>query len=190
MLLDQLARGGVGVGDGLLEDPWVRELRLLVAYLRDRVEPDLSPAAEDLVDRFLDLALENESSPTLAAFYTRLSVSVIKFTNAICRARAKPVADEDVVAEVYRFLAPKIELLRALDPSISVPRSWTKRERQAWMRAEFGGKTASADDIAAAYEEQTGHAVHYRTVMRDIDQIGAQRRGRGLYLLPAPEDDQ
>jgi len=189
MLLDRLARGGAGLGDGLAEDPWVRELRLLVAFLRDRMEPDCSQAAEGLVDRFLDLTLENESSKILAAFYTRLSVSAIKFTTAICRAWARPVADDEVVREAFRFLAPKISLLKALDPSISVPRSWTKRERQAWMREEFGGKAASPDDIAAAYEEQTGQGVTYRTWMRDLEQIGARRRRKGLYLLPAPEDD-
>ena len=189
-LLDQLARGGAGVGERLWEEPWVRELRLLVAYLRDRIQPDLNQAAEGLVDRFRDLAAANESSAILAAFYTRLSVSAIKFTMAICRAWARPIADEEVVAETYRFLAPKIQLLRDLDPAISVPRSWTKKARQDWMRGAFGGKTASADDIAAAYEEHTGHGVTYRTVMRDLEQIGAQRRSKGRYLLPAPEDEQ
>jgi len=189
MLLDRLARGGVGVGEGFVEDSWVRELRLLVGYQRDRVEPDCSQAAEGLVDRFLDLAIENESSETLAAFFTRLSVSAIKFTKAICRAWARPVADEEVVAEAFRFLTPKIDFLKGLDHSISVPRSWTKRERQAWMRDEFAGAAASPDDVAAKYRAETGHSVSPRTIRRDLERLGALRVGRGQFLLPPPIDE-
>jgi hypothetical protein len=163
---------------------------LLIGYLRDRIEPDCTEAAEGLVDRYLDLVVENESSTVLAAIFTRLSVSAVKFTNAICRAWARSVADEEVVAEAFRFLVPKIQFLMNLDPAISVPRSWTKQARQDWMREEFGGKTASAKDIVAAWMERTGHRVTYRTIMRDLAQIGAQRRGKGLYRLPAAEADQ
>ena len=134
---------------------WVREVQLLVAYLRDRVQPDLEHAYEDIVSTYLDLVCQNTLSESLvayslsdplAAFYPQLANSALKLTLAVCRAWNRPVADQEIVQEAFRFLAPKIDLLRSFDPGIEVPKSWNAEDWWVWSVEEDEKRVASQEE--------------------------------------------
>ena len=184
-LHEKLGRSDGG-RNSLDDEEWARECRVLVAYLRDNVEPDTAPVVEEARRRHADLIGDNVGCLALADFQTRMANSVWKIIHAICRGWNRKTADEEVVREAYRLLAPKIEFLKSFDPTIRVPSSWDRGPlgRKAWVWANYAGDDVNPKEAAERYEEETGESVSARTIMRILENLGATKPKRGVYRLP------
>ncbi len=166
------------------DEEWVREIRVLVAYLRDHLQPETSTVVLTARALHADLIRNNEGCLALSDFQTRLANSVWKFVRAICRGWNRKIADEEVVHEAYRFLAPKIEFLRSLDPAIRVPRSWTPKTRREWVQDTYAGVETTPEEVAERYQRKSGSSVDPRTIRRYLKELGATQPRRGVFLLP------
>ena len=106
--MGKIIRSKPGTRRHLDDEEWVREIRVMVAYLRNNVQPESStvvPLARALHE---DLVRDNVGCLALSDFQTRMANSVWKLIRAICQGWNRKIADEEVVREAYRFLAPKI----------------------------------------------------------------------------------
>jgi len=169
------------------DDPRVRALRLVVAALRDRVDRiDLGPVQDLLLQAYDQIADRNREviakEPEAGDMPTRLVISLARYTSASARASARVAASAEDVNRAIEFLNLKLRFLEMLGPSaVDVP------DAASWV-ARHAGETVRTQDVVEEYERETGSTVSERTVRRALNDIGARRRGRGVYLLP-PFDD-
>jgi len=166
------------------DEVWVRKIRVLVAYLRDNVQPESSNVSELAKTLHEDLIRDNAGCLALSDFQTRMANSVWKLVRAICRGWNRTVADEEVVREAYRFLASKIDFLRSLDPAIRVPVSWSHETRRGWVRDTFAGVDTTPEEIAVRYKGETGEEISTRTVRRYLEELGVKKPRHGLFRIP------
>ncbi len=50
--------------------------------------------------------------------------------------------------------------------------------------ARHAGQSVRPDTIADEFTEATGEGVHERTIIRDLERIGAKRVAKGQYMIP------
>jgi hypothetical protein len=169
--------------------PWVRELRLVIAALRDKNPViDLTPvtaAMEEVHDRIRQANQDRmPHTPELGDIPTRLAISFGRFVSAYARGANRSAAPIDDVRRAEVFLSMKLRFLRMSGAWSSasgcpdVPMS-----RADWVRTHARGPMRP-EDLARQYTADTGEAVSEKTIRRDLKQLGAKKASRGLYLLP------
>jgi hypothetical protein len=177
--------------DRLDDEPWVRELRVLVALLRNRhAVVDLEPVG-DLIDRVFDdirdknsILIELDSST--GDIPTRLKLSLFRLTAASARAHDRSSATEDDVMVAASFAKIKLDALRMYGPyREDVETAADKVRRAYWARREG---IVVAEDLAREYQDATGRETCSRTVRRDLKALGATLIGKGRWLMPGSGD--
>ena len=165
----------------LEEEPWVRDLRLLVAALRDaHPEIDLIPMQEAArkVHRQLATADLFGGLPNSGDFATRLSISFQRLLAASARANDRNVATIEDVRRAAAFLLKKLTFLREL--AAQVPQRPIDLDT---FLAQFAGRDVNPTTVAEEYTTATGKDVDERTVRRHLQKHGRQV-GHGRYRLP------
>lgn len=183
----------IGTGDRPLEERgWVREVRLLVAHLRDAIpHVDLSGVRALMRDKHEGFRRAHAeffaAAPEAGDLPTRLVVSFARLVAASARADARERAVEEDVGIAAEFVRLKLAFLcRSACPSVQATRAqWSdpRKDREAWVAARRGAVVRPAD-LAVEYEAERGVPTHERTMRRAVQRLGGQPRGPGLYLLP------
>lgn len=181
---------GSGAGD-LDCQPWVRELRLLVATLRDR-SPDVSlESVRELMaavhdDVYSANAADFASMPEASDIPARLAITFARFVGAAARGRDSDVAEPCDVDVATAFINRKLQYLKVRGTSYptSVTGTSSPEKRNAWF-AQLAGRLVRTADVVNAYRAETGEVICERTARRHIQQQGGVRTGKGEYQLPS-----
>lgn len=181
-------RGGAGDLD---HQPWVRELRLLVALLRDR-NPDVSltqvrevmAAVHD--DIYTKNAADFATMPEASDIPARMAISFARFVAASARGRDSDEAQPSDIDVATTFINRKLEFLKIRGTSYPSSATGTSspQQRAAWF-AGLAGREVHTADVVNAYKEQTGEVICERTARRHLQQAGGVRTGKGQYLIPS-----
>jgi hypothetical protein len=176
----------------LEEQPWARRLRLLVALLRDE-HPliDTSPVASLLEAAHREIRDDNadfnDLSPTEAsAIPVRMAVSFTRLVMASSRAHDRSYATSEDVDATLRYVRMKVNFMRRAAKLAAVPVSECPSARRAadenfWERR--AGTEASASDLRAEYEQETGSAVSVKTIVRELHRRQAANVSHGRWRL-------
>jgi hypothetical protein len=170
--------------------PWVRELRLLVALLRDR-NPlvDLDPVRDTMTAVHNNLQAANSAdfdiTPEAGDIPTRLAITFARLVSAIARGRDADVASPSDIDVATVFLNYKLGFLRMKGTSYptSMTGSTSPDARAEWFN-RYAGREVRTQDVVNDFKEQTGQGMAERTARRRIMQLGGLRTGKGRYLLP------
>lgn len=169
---------------------WVREARLLIAALRDRHPViDLEPVRALMMSAFRDLHQANRAlfahMPEASDLPARLTNTFDKIVIAYARGADRSGATEEDVHRALDLLNMKLEFFRMHGGQgvSGCPRGQDGRREWVGRKAQ---SPVNPEDLADQYHEETGHRVHAKTFMRDLDALGARKVGPGRYLLPPP----
>jgi hypothetical protein len=167
---------------GSLDDqPWVREVRLVVAALREEFPKiDLVPVIPLLQQEHDRVISEGLLGDDVGSFITRLSITSRRLVTASARASGRSVATAEDVECAKRFVGYKLRFLQENRVRLSgcpVPAI------KEWL-SKFAGQEVQPSDLADKYEEDTGLNVDERTMRRHVQHAGATKRGKARYLLP------
>ena len=172
-----------------LQQPWVRQARLLVAALRHAIPSVSTESVRSLMrDAHTQLFEKNRAllmgSPTEAtALPMRLAVSFGRLVSASSRADGRAEAQPQDVDVALQFLTSKLEFMRLHGLTPSDQYANFKQKREDFVR-RHAGTVIDPSDIATKYEQETGEAVSEKTIRRDLAQLGASRVGKSAYKLP------
>jgi len=186
----------VGSGRVRLENSIeVRELRLLVALVRDRhPKVDLGDVRRDLAnayDRIYDANREFiRSTPEAADLPVRLTITFARLISAIARSTDRSRAVPSDVDEAASYVNVKLDFLRMA--AAKTPPRTTGAWRGApsdWVD-RYAGTTVKTETIIQEYERDTGSTVSERTVRRAVQSAGGRRVAKGMWALPPHIDDE
>lgn len=169
------------------EQAWVRKSRLVVATLRDRHPVvDLAPVRALLEETFDKIHESNASlfneRPELGNLPSRMTYSFRRFASASARARDSSIATPEDVAVAASFITMKLEF-HAMT-GVSVSPVGAEKETPAQWAERYRGQEVATSDVKSAYEKATGRSADERTFRRALHKLGAERTGKGRYLLP------
>lgn len=181
--VQQVARGRLD------DEPWVRELRVLVATLRDlHADVDLDPvrsamkAAHEAIQASNAVALAK--MPEAGDLPARMAISFARLVAAAARARDGSIATAADVEEALVYLRRKLRFFALLAPAFHADHEASASDRRRAYYSRYAGANVRPADVARAYTEESGEAVSERTVMRDLHRFGAKRVAKGHYRLP------
>lgn len=172
------------------EDPRARELRVLLAYLRDEFETVDLKGVTELANRKMNELWELNRTKLTALnltsdFVARGGRSLLKIVAASSRLHGRHEANEVDVAIAADIFEAKMEFLSRIEPGFRHVKGWkasptAKTQRRRRIISLFGGQTAHINKIAAALPE-----VHKKTIKRDLRELGARYQGDGMWAVPA-----
>lgn len=167
-------------------EPWIRELRLLVAgaiekyfeisipngvlrYVKEK-QNDLYEENKDIIDR---LSL-------LGDYQTRVSTSIHKYLFAIARMNLRDHVIRKDVDQSFGFIKYKFQFIKSVLDELRIPKDWDKPKydifnqtsRQEYIKATFAEKEFTVEDIKSTMIEDYGQSVDKRTIYRDASDIG------------------
>ena len=170
----------------------VRELRLLVALLRDRhPQVDLGGVRQDLGNAYDRIYEANRafirSTPEAGDLPVRLTISFARFISAIARSHDRRAAEPSDVDEAASFVNMKLDFLKmvAAEPPV---RPTGRAEPAEWV-ARHAGTTVPTQQIVDEYQRDTGATVSERTVRRAVQDAGGRWVGKGVWALPPHKED-
>lgn len=181
----------LGSGVATLDcQPWVRELRLLVATLRDR-NPDVTlEGVRDLMaavhdDVYSANAADFASMPEASDIPARLAITFARLVGAAARGRDADEAEPCDIDVATTFINRKLQYLKVRGTSYPSSATGTSspQQRAAWFTGLAGREVRTAD-VVNAYKAQTGEVICERTARRHIQRTGGERTGKGQYLIP------
>jgi hypothetical protein len=164
---------------------WARDLRLLVAALRDEHPTiDLSGVQEKLIEFHGRLA-QNDlfggivNSGDLAA---RMTISFRRLVMASARASDRGTAIQEDVVRAVRFLTEKLKFLRQV--SVHLSTCPNDSDIDSWLK-DYADREVRPGDLSDEYAVKTGREVSHRTIKRHLVKLGARAVRHGVYRLPA-----
>jgi DNA replicative helicase MCM subunit Mcm2 (Cdc46/Mcm family) len=179
----------VGPEGDLGADPRVRELRLLVAYVRDRYPTvtvdDVSGLVNEKLTELLQRNAEKLAALHLASdFLTRGVKSILKLVAASARLNGRCAATKDDVSVALELFEEKMRFVTMIEPSFEHVSDWkhspdAQEKRQQRIIEHFGGRTANISAIKALFPE-----LNQKTVVRDLHAIMAEHLGDGAWRIP------
>ena len=183
---------GLGVTSEPLESAeWARELRLLVAALRDRHPTvDLAPVAALMAAEHNAIAEENAALlrvlPEAGDIPARLVNTFARLVAASARSNDRGVATAEDVAEARAYLDEKLKYFKLLPPDEGTPdggRASLGRIEPVIRERFGGGRQFSVKALVKLYQEVTGEETSERTEYRWLAELGAKKTRNGLYVL-------
>lgn len=181
----------VGPGGKLEDNPKVRELRVLVAYLRDGCPTvKLGGVTEIIKERITELFEQNkeklQSLHLAGDFLTRGGKSVLKLVAAAARLRSSCEATEEDVSLAFDLSEEKMNFLSMIETQFEAVSDWKSspaQRQKRWDRIveHFGNKNVDIKDVCGMFPD-----LNRRTVLRDLNDIGAKSMGNGVWSVPAP----
>lgn len=189
--------GAFGTSDTDLERAfWVRQIRLLVALLRDEYpEIDDSQVTEEL--RAVHREIESVNTAAMevnpqeaSAIPIRMAVTMTRLVRASARAHDRKVAVADDVQFARTFLAFKLNFMGLVARRVRVSDcpADRQRRREEYCQSKYAGQEVTAAQVEADVRDDLGDPVDNRTIRRDLHRLGATQRN-GRWLLP-PRQDQ
>jgi hypothetical protein len=170
----------------------VRELRLLVALLRDRhPHVDLTGVRVELGNAFDKIYEANKvfirTTPESGDIPVRLTITFARFISAIARSHDRSHAEPSDVNDALEYVNLKIGFLKMTAPAPTVRRTSGRANPADWVDRHAGGEVKT-QQIVDEYEAETGAAVSERTVRRAVHNAGGKWVAKGVYVLPvAPQ---
>jgi hypothetical protein len=170
-------------------DHRVRDIRVLIAYLRDLCPTVKVDTVTGLVQRKLDELLDEnkeqlESLQLAGDFLTRGAKSILKLVAASTRLHHRCEAEEEDVSIAMDIFEEKMRFLTMLEPAFAHVSDWrctaaAKKQREQRILEHFAGKTVEIAAIAQMFTD-----VMRRTVIRDLHRLGATPQGDGSWRIP------
>lgn len=178
----------------LERQPWVRDVRLVVAALRDRHPAiNLNDVQALMLDVHRRIQGANqqffERQPEAGDVPARMAISFARFISASARSRDSSVATVDDVQLAARYVEMKLRFLQ-LHGMPNPDSFWADAgasDSDTWFRSQ-AGQEVSTQDAVEFYKRTTGKGVSERTMRRRLQDRGGKRTGRGRYLLPPPTE--
>lgn len=168
----------------------VRELRLLVALLRDRhAHIDLTGVRVDIGNAFDKIYEANKAfirtTPESGDIPVRLTITFARFISAIARSHDRSHAEPSDVDDALEYVNLKLDFLKMTAPAPTVRRTSGRANPADWV-GRHAGSEVKTQQIVDEYEADTGAAVSERTVRRAVQNAGGRWVGKGIYVLPPP----
>jgi hypothetical protein len=175
-------------------DPRVREIKLIVACLRDRhPRVSLDPVRAALVNAYDAVYESNKeyirTAPESGDIPARLSITFARLITAHARGCGRGFAEPGDVEVAQRFVNMKLDFLKMLP--VNVPASSGRPDPAEWVAAHAGRRVRTAD-IVNEYRRDTGADITERTMRTRIQEAGGKQISKGVYLLPPrnPQDNR
>ncbi len=168
--------------------PWVREVRLLVAYLRDRHPMiDCSGVTEELRAAHEEIRKANElflkTSPNDAsAIPIRMAISMTRLVMASARAHDRAAAMTEDVEVALIYVRRKLEFMKMATAGPVSDGPDVRRTRRAAYYARYAGQTVTSAQVEADLKNDGIDEADNRTVRRDLAELGATRKGKNWTL--------
>jgi len=139
-------------GNPKLELEWYRELKVLVAYLREYFIAEFRPHINEYIEQELKKMVDsNGNKEFMADFILRITISIRRFVKALVSANHQLYAHEQFVDLAFKYIKPKIEFLQSLSDKVNiVPDLTTERGKIELIKTEFAGREFSVKDIKNA----------------------------------------
>jgi hypothetical protein len=176
--------------------PWVRELQLLVALMRDEhAVVDLSRVSAEMAERHERLAAriaqEFPGAGEQLDTPQRTSISHSRYVAAAARAADSSDATSAEVDLVQPLLETKLRFFARWSSTSRAAVAGTREAvAPALARAElyegYRGKAVRLEDVARELSKLTDSPISTRSVRRDFIALGAVQARRGLWRLPKP----
>ena len=171
----------------LEQQRWVRELKIIVALLRDRhATVEIEKVRPLMKEVFASITEENaplfEQMPQAGDVPARLAISFTRLVSASARSRDSSEASEEDVARAVRFLRMKLEFLKLNAPKTGGSTYGMSLEQ---FLSQFLGLEVASSEIAEQYKAASRMTVCERTVRRSIQRLGGVKTSKGCYHLPA-----
>ena len=172
-------------GKPVLEPQWERDLKRIVAFIRSGfykvvIDSEINEYINSKVKDILDA--NSNPSDILTDSITRLAVSVGKYVKAIASAHLRINVTAEDVDLAFDFIIDKLNFLSSVEV-VDVPiMTSRKKQRQQFIREEFGGQNVKIKDILVAVQTKFGKSAKQATVYRDVSEIG-EKMEHGFYLI-------
>ena len=174
---------------------WIRELKMLIAFLRTRYEEVFIP---DDVAQYMKVKLAEAIKPyegnknfmdNYEDMQNRISLSLQKMIKAIACANMEVNAKKEHVDYAFRFIDQKIKFIASINPvdvnESGSPNASDQDQRQRLLARDFYGKEFTAQDGLALVKEKMEGDVSEKTIKRDYEDIGAKliNKKKGIWSL-------
>jgi hypothetical protein len=179
----------VGPEAPMAANPEVRELRTLIAYLRDQCPTiQLGGVTELITARVKDVFERNEDKlkelHLASDFLMRTGKSILKLVAAATRLRGTCTANEADVNLAFELVQTKLDFISRIEPAFDSVSEWKrspdgKEKRGARIVEHFGGKAVNIKDVCSMFPD-----LDRRTIMRDLHDLGARPNGTGIWSIP------
>jgi hypothetical protein len=166
-----------------------RELKVLVALLRERfAEVDTSAVQPLVAETIGEIRAANPdllANPSAGDIPVRLGISLTRLVVASARACGRSVATLDDLARARKLINHKLDFLKLVGVGVDDLSSCPRGDRRAWVATQ-AREPVQPNQLAKAWKQLTGESVSDRTIIRDLEFLGATRTSKGKYqLFPA-----